>query len=49
MTLREQISALKCIFTLDVTVTLFLRSLGAERLKISNMGNGNAPKSKFKI
>lgn len=33
----------------DVTMTLFLRSLGAKKLKIGNMGNSYVPKSNFKI
>lgn len=49
MTLIEQISDLKYIFIFDVTMTLFLRSLGAERLKISNIGNSYLPKSHLNI
>lgn len=49
VTLIEQISALKYIFIFDVTMALFLSSLGAEGLKTSNMGNSHVPKSNVKI
>lgn len=45
MTLIEQTSDLQCIFIFDVTMTVCLRSLVAERLKISNIGNGYLLKS----